>query len=104
MRKFSFLSFFSIASLIALTAVACGGESKLGEECDEVGKTEDVCESGGICGKRSDGALACLKLCTDDAQCAATEECNGVEGTNQKGCRLKATSGGGATDADGGKK
>jgi hypothetical protein len=90
--------------------LACSGESKLGEECDEPGKTEDVCESGGVCGKQSTGATLCLKICTDDANCASTEECNGVEGTNVKGCRLKGTTGGSSsggtsgTTEDGGKK
>jgi hypothetical protein len=91
--------------------IACSGESKQGEECDEVGKTEDVCESGSVCGKQTGGAVICLKQCADDSNCASTEACNGVEGTNIKGCRLKDTSGtasgsssGGTTDADGGKK
>jgi hypothetical protein len=90
--------------------LACSGESKLGEECDEVGKTEDVCESGSVCGKQTTGAIMCLKVCTDDSSCASTEECNGVEGTNVKGCRAKSGSGTGTGtgtgggDGDGGKK
>ena len=90
--------------------IACSGESKLGEECDEPGKTEDVCESGSVCGKQTGGAVICLKQCADDTGCASTEACNGVEGTNIKACRLKDTTGasssGGTTDggADSGKK
>ena len=91
---------------------ACSGESKLGEECDELGKTEDVCESGGVCGKQTGGAVICLKQCADDSSCASTEACNGVEGTNIKGCRLKDTSGSSTSSSssgqtgqtDGGKK
>ena len=90
--------------------LACSGESKTGEECDEPGKTEDVCESGSVCGMQTGGATICLKQCTDDSNCGATEACNGVEGTNIKGCRLKSTTGGSSSggsssgDSDGGKK
>ncbi|MCC6552571.1 MAG: hypothetical protein IT372_06040 [Polyangiaceae bacterium] len=75
----------------ALSALGCGGEAAQGEECDEAGGEADVCEEGSVCGKH-DGAseeLVCLKICTDDAQCASDESCNGVEGTSTKGCRLK---------------
>jgi hypothetical protein len=95
---------FAVAFAFVL---ACSGESKLGEECDELGKTEDVCESGSVCGKQTGGAVVCLKQCADDANCASTEGCNGVEGTNIKACRLKDTTGGsssGGTDPDAGKK
>lgn len=93
-----------VVTLVAAFAfvIACSGESKLGEECDEPGKTEDVCESGGVCGKQTGGAIICLKQCSDDSSCAATEQCNGVEGTNIKGCRLKdstTASSGGVADA-----
>lgn len=93
--------FVTVAAAFTLV-LACSGESKLGEECDEPGKTEDVCESGGVCGKQTGGAVICLKQCTDDTNCAATENCNGVEGTNVKGCRLKDSTSGsssGGTDA-----
>jgi hypothetical protein len=69
---------------------ACSGESKIGEECDEAGQTDDVCESGGVCGKNTSGPLVCLKQCTEQAGCAADEECNGVEGSSLKGCRSKS--------------
>lgn len=88
-------------SLVALTLiVACSSESKLGEACDESGKTEGECEAGGVCGKDGNGAITCLKVCTEQANCGAERECNGVEGTNVKGCRLKSTTSG----ADAGKK
>jgi hypothetical protein len=82
--------------------VACSSESKIGEECDEQGKTDDECESGGVCGKSSAGTVICLKICSDQTQCGADEDCNGVEGTNLKGCRRKATST--VEPVDGGKK
>jgi hypothetical protein len=92
MRPYHFL-LLALFSSAALAIAACSSEGKVGEECDESGKTEDECESGGVCGKNPAGALVCLKICTDQAQCAATEDCNGVEGTNVKGCRLKESSG-----------
>lgn len=85
-------SLFALVSS-ALVVLACSSESKLGEACDESG-ADGECEAGGVCGKNSGGALLCLKVCSDQAQCAATEDCNGVDGTNVKGCRPKdATSG-----------
>jgi hypothetical protein len=78
----------AFAGLFSLL-LACSSEAKLGEECDESGMTEDVCESGGVCGKNTGSALVCLKQCTEQANCAANEECNGVEGSSIKGCRSK---------------
>lgn len=87
-----------LTRIIAVAAVAffaCGGEGKVGEECGEGGKTEGECESGGVCGTQTGGALVCLKLCVEQTDCSAEQECNGVEGTNLKGCRTKSGSGGG---------
>ena len=86
---------------------ACSSEGKVGEECEEGGKTDGECESGAICGKNTAGALVCLKICTDQAGCAATEECNGVEGSSSKACRSKSgttSSSSSGGDTDGGKK
>jgi hypothetical protein len=82
----------TLAVLLAATAMfaaACGGDAALGEECGEAGVEEGECEAGAICGKASDASadLSCLKICTDQAECAANEGCNGVEGTNVKACR-----------------
>lgn len=81
------VAFVFIATVVMLPS--CSSEGKLGESCDESGKTDGQCESGGVCGKNSAGALLCLKVCTDQAQCATTEDCNGVEGSSIKGCRPK---------------
>ena len=82
-----------IAVLVAaLVAVGCSGKSKLGEACDAPGKTEGECESGGICGKDTNGAVMCLKICKEQTDCSAAEECNGVDGSNVKGCRQKSAS------------
>jgi hypothetical protein len=82
----------AMTAAFALAMPACGGEAELGEECGEAGVQEGECVDGAICGATDDaeGSLACIKVCTDDAQCAATEECNGVSGTSVKGCRPKA--------------
>jgi len=70
---------------------ACGSESEAGESCDTPGGTEDVCESGTICAKPSDGATApvCIKICREDSDCLSGASCNGVEGSSLKGCRAK---------------
>jgi hypothetical protein len=85
-----------IVSAILLTlslgglAAACG-DAELGEKCEELGKGDGECEDGLICAKETGGAVVCLKLCSDSAQCDADRECNGIEGTNAKACRLKTT-------------
>ena len=71
---------------LAIFALACGS-SEIGEGCDNVGKT-DECVDGAICTNDSGGTL-CRRVCQDDAQCALTEACNGVSGTNIKSCQPK---------------
>ncbi len=82
-----------VAALLVVSAsvFACSSEAKLGEACEEPGKTEDECEPGGICGKDSNDALVCLKVCAADTDCSPDRACNGVPATNVKGCRLKTT-------------
>lgn len=82
-----------VVNIALILCSACGSEGKIGEECEESGQTEDECESGAVCGTNTGGTLVCLKVCTEQADCAGEEECNGVEGSSVKGCRLK--SGGG---------
>ena len=72
---------------VLLAVVGCSGESEIGEECDTAGST-DECVDGAICTNADDG-LTCRRLCTDDAQCATTEACNGVAETNLKSCQPK---------------
>jgi hypothetical protein len=104
MKWFALLLTLVVASLSF--SVACSSEKKLGESCEESGKTEGECESGGVCGKNTGDALVCLKVCAAQTDCAAAEDCNGVDGTSTKGCRLKSTTGssGGTSGADAGKK
>jgi hypothetical protein len=69
---------------LALLVSGCG--AKIGETCKTAGS--DECESGAICTNDST-ALTCRKTCTTDAECASTEQCNGVSGTNIKSCQPK---------------
>ena len=76
-----------VLALGALMGVACA--SDVGEACDTAG-AEDECVDGAICVQAISGQdPTCLVTCTDDAQCASTEACNGVEGSNIKACRPK---------------
>ena len=63
------------------------GPAELGEECDEVGSSED-CEDGAICTNSSSGEEAvCRLLCAEQTQCPAGTTCNGISGTNLKSCQ-----------------
>jgi hypothetical protein len=72
---------------VLLAAVACSGKGDIGEDCDTAGSTDD-CVDGAICTNDGD-ARTCRRRCNDDAQCAASEECNGVSGTTLKSCQPK---------------
>ena len=82
---------WTILGAALVCAPACGGEAELGEECAESGVEDGECTDGAICGKSSDAedALRCLKVCNVKEDCASAEDCNGVEGSSVKGCRLK---------------
>jgi hypothetical protein len=70
-----------------LLCVACG-RADTGESCDKVGDT-DECVDEAICTNESNGSQTCRKRCTEDTQCASSEQCNGVSGTNIKSCQPK---------------
>ena len=88
-RLFALLGSTLLAASVLVTA--CSGEANLGESCDVTGKTDGECTSGGICGKPADSAvvLECLKICGKDEDCPTGRSCNGVDGSNLKGCRIK---------------
>jgi len=73
----------------ATVLLACSG-AEVGEPCETEGAA-DECVEEAICGKPSDTAAEpeCLKVCTQDTDCAASESCNGVTGTSTKACRIK---------------
>ncbi len=62
------------------------GDSEIGEPCDTAGVTEG-CEEGAICGNIAGGTNYCQLSCTVQADCAATENCTGITGTDQKSCQ-----------------
>jgi hypothetical protein len=78
----------ALALLLLLGTFGCSGEAELGEECDTSGST-DECVSNAICSDDA-GGRRCRRICKDDAECAASEACNGVSGTNIKSCQLKS--------------
>jgi hypothetical protein len=79
----------ALLAAIGLAVIACSGEADIGGSCDKEGQQSGECVSGSICGKDSDGAVKCLKQCADQAQCDTGFSCEGVSGTNVKGCRKK---------------
>ena len=81
-----------LATVFAIAISACSGAAAIGEACDQSGKTDGQCESGAICGKDTSAATICLKVCSAQVDCGADRDCNGVEGSNLKGCRLKVAS------------
>jgi predicted small secreted protein len=89
MKPFALLVSALFAASMLVTG--CSGEADLGESCDVSGKTEGECTSGGVCGKPADNATVfqCLQICGKDEDCGAGRSCNGVDGSNLKGCRIK---------------
>jgi hypothetical protein len=88
MRK---MILWTLVTAVLALAPACGGGAEIGEACEEAGITDGECTDGAICGKATDSneTLTCLKICSAAAECAGTEDCNGVEGSNIKACRIK---------------
>ncbi len=84
---------YSLATLVLVALVgllpACGG-AELGEACATRGSQEE-CVDGAVCEQETSSAAepTCLKVCKDAAECASTEDCNGVSGTNVKACVQK---------------
>ena len=87
MRLSSLFSAVLLTLSLGAVAAACS-DAELGEKCEDLGKT-DECEDGLVCGKETGGAIICMQTCSDNAQCPADRECNGIEGTSTKACRLK---------------
>lgn len=72
---------------VAVLGYGCA--SDVGESCETPG-AENECVDGAVCDKQVNGAVSCLKLCTDQADCAANENCNGVsDGSDRKACHPK---------------
>lgn len=77
-----------VIALVSCLVLACGSEAALGESCDEEGVQDGQCESGLVCGKETDSSLRCQKVCSQQSDCPASQECNGLTG-NVKACRVK---------------
>ena len=80
-------SVLSAALALLGLLVACGGDAKVGESCDEVGNINDECEEGGVCGIDGDGSKKCLKICYAVTDCPSGRACGDVPNTSTKGCR-----------------
>lgn len=77
-----------VMSMMFLLALAMGcGASDIGEECDTSGSTDD-CVDNAIC-TAFGGANICYKLCKEQTECSAEEDCNGISGSNLKSCQPK---------------
>ncbi|MDH5719009.1 MAG: hypothetical protein OEZ13_00155 [Spirochaetia bacterium] len=83
--KKQFLTVLAAMLTIFFITVSCAND--VGETCESLGSS-DECVDEGVCGDY-DGILQCLQVCTADADCSSTEACNGVSGTNIKGCQPK---------------
>jgi hypothetical protein len=80
----------STVAFLVLTAMVagCSGGNKIGESCTKQGDTNE-CVNGAVCTKDTANILKCLKTCTTQSDCQATESCNGVDGSSLKACRIK---------------
>lgn len=93
-------------SFSALALLACGDDhpgGTVGAACSNVGSS-DECEGGEVCEAIADGDAYCLLLCDDQAECDATERCNGLSGDSGKACHPKGEDefDGAEVDEDGG--
>ena len=79
-----FLRSATALMLLAMAGAACG-DADIGEECDDVGDTNE-CENNAICTNEG-GRGVCRLICTETAQCPSAHACNGVSGTNLKSCQ-----------------
>jgi hypothetical protein len=70
---------------VVLALVAGCGSAEIGEECDDVGQS-DECEDGAICTNEESGGV-CRAVCAETADCPSGHTCNGVSGTNVKSCQ-----------------
>jgi hypothetical protein len=69
---------------VSMVLAACGAGG-LGETCSTAGTT-DGCADGLVC-TNSNATAVCQQLCTSDADCSASQNCNGITGTSLKSCQ-----------------
>ncbi len=78
---------FLLGVVLALVAACSSDPIVVGGACKNAGKTEE-CVDKAIC-SNDKGGTYCRATCTDQAQCSATESCNGVTGSSTKSCQPK---------------
>jgi hypothetical protein len=83
----TFVHTLALASAIAAFGACGDSQAEIGGHCDTPGNI-DECVSGAVCANDAEGNH-CRKSCTDQAQCASTENCNGISGSNLKACQPK---------------
>ena len=98
----SLLAAGAVCVAVACSSSSDSGGGAVGAACTQSGAAEQ-CAAGAVCGKPSDGttSLQCLVACKDQIDCPAGQDCNGVEGSLQNGCRPNSI---GDAGADTGKK
>jgi hypothetical protein len=74
---------------VLLVLIACSGEEQVGGPCDREGLQDGECVINSLCGKDTDGALRCLRICKDKMECPADFDCEGIGNSSFKGCRFK---------------
>jgi hypothetical protein len=73
----------------AALALGCSGSGEVGDDCDTPA-SEGECVDGAVCESLSDSEIVCLKICSDQADCDASESCNGIsDGSDRKACHPK---------------
>ncbi len=79
-----------VAVLMGLGILIPACAADVGEACDTRG-AQDECVEDAICDTASstENEPVCLKVCKDDTDCASTDACNGVSGSNIKACKPK---------------
>jgi hypothetical protein len=71
--------------IAALFLTACG-DGGVGDACDDPG-SRDECEDGAICTNDDGNDGTCRFICSDHDDCASSERCNGIEGSDTKSCQ-----------------
>jgi hypothetical protein len=78
--------FGSLRNVALVLALVSGcGSAEIGEECDDVGES-DECEDGAICTNEASGGV-CRAVCNETTDCPSNHTCNGVSGTSVKSCQ-----------------
>ena len=76
-----------LVTTFIFSGMNCTNQAAIGASCDTSGSTEE-CVTGGICDGSGSGHT-CRKICTTDAECSASEACNGVSSSTTKACKPK---------------